>query len=516
MLPTPPAIFRSLVAALILAVGLPLLGQQAQPPELKEFQAASAIQDPASKLKELERLKAAYPESRLKLAFDAQISAARIALAGTLDEVLGLQKDALASTKGIQRLSYLLLFSPQILEHPKAATFDKGKVLEAVQDYRDQAQKVSSDPALVAGENGQLRELIPRMVRSLDLQVAKAQLFAGQPAKALVSLDAYAKADGSANALYLLFRADVLEALDRPKEAYEALLGAALEGHKDGLRRAKAAYAKLNGKEDGFEAMLEAKLKEPPFHPAPVRPGPAWKGKAVLAELFTGSECPPCVAADFAFDGLMESRPETALVVLEYHLPIPGPDPMMNPATRKRQDYYGVTSTPTMFFDGQDKLTGGGSRGAAEAKYAQVSAKVQERADGVPGAALEVKATRAGDQVGAVLELGKALEGVDYHLALVQGQQEHKGGNRIMVHKMVVRDMTTLDPGATKASFDLAASEKATDAYLTDFERTSTRFKGFHFPVRRSAISREGLKVVLFAQERATKKVLQAVVADVK
>ncbi len=116
----------------------------------------------------------------------------------------------------------------------------------------------------------------------------------------------------------------------------------------------------------------------------------------------------------------------------------------------------------------------------------------------------------------AAFDLGKALPGVDYHLALAQGQQEHKGGNKVLVHKMVVRDLVTLDPAASMALFDLAASEKATDAYLTAFEATSTRFKGFKFPQRRNAISRDGLKVVLFAQEKASKKVLQAVVAEVK
>jgi thiol-disulfide isomerase/thioredoxin len=43
----------------------------------------------------------------------------------------------------------------------------------------------------------------------------------------------------------------------------------------------------------------------------------------VLAELFTGSECPPCVGADLAFDGLVEAVPAKYLAVLVYHLPIP-------------------------------------------------------------------------------------------------------------------------------------------------------------------------------------------------
>ena len=508
-------LLRLAVAVLTACLALPAAAQ-APPPEFKELQAATGIQEPAARLKELERIKAAYPASTVIQVLDSQIMAARVALATTLDAVLALQKDSLASSVGIQRFSNFVMTSNQLLEHPKAASFDKGKVLTALQGYRSQAQKALGDPTVLAGLNERSKDVLPGMVRDLDLSVARGQFLAGEAASALTSLEAYSQAGGRTSAAYFLVRGDVLEALNRPKEAYEALLGAALENHKDGLRRAKAAYAKLNGKEDGFDAMLEAKSRELPFHPAPFKPGPTWKGRAVLAELFTGSECPPCVAADFAFDGLLESFPATTLVVLEYHLPIPAPDPMMNPATRRRQDYYGVNSTPSMLFDGQDNLTGGGGRSMAGTQFKQLAAKVAARLEAAPAVALKAEALRKGDRVAVSVTLGKAAPEVEFHLALVQGQQEHKGGNRLLVHKMVVRDIQTLEPAAVKADFNLPALEKATDAYLSEFEQTSTRFKGFRFPVRRHLISREGLKVVLFAQDRASKQVLQAVVADVK
>ncbi len=504
------------VLLLALALGVCALAQTPQPQELKDYQAAVALKDPAAKLKELERIKAAYPPSALATSLDGQILTVRTAQAGTLDEILVLQQQHLLATKGIQVVASLGNYTVQILDHPKAASFDKAKVLAAAKAYREQARKAAVDPAVVAAVPEQNRDYLAMLANELELSVAKGQLAAGESAPALTSLEAYLKGGGNPSAAYQLVRADILEALNRPKDAYEALLAAAVENNQAGLRRARAAYAKLNGKEDGFDALVEARSKELPFHPAPVKPGPAWKGKAVLAELFTGSECPPCVAADFAFDGLLEAYPATALVVLEYHLPIPGPDPMMNPATKLRQDYYGINSTPSMLFDGQDKITGGGGRGAAASSYKRVSAKVQERLEGAPGVALKLKAVRKGDLVSAALVLGKAPEGVDFHLVLVQAQQDHKGGNKLMVHKMVVRDLVTLAATATAHTFDVAASEKATDTYLTDFEQTSTRFKGFTFPVRRSAISRQGLKVVLFAQEKASKRVLQAVIADVE
>jgi thiol-disulfide isomerase/thioredoxin len=512
-----PISYYVLSAAVLAAcLTLPLRAQAGPPAEAKEVQAALTMKDSPEKLKELERILSIYPATQLKAILEAQVQSLKVSLAATLDEVLEIQRRTIEAGKGSQIVSGRGTAARQILDHPKAASFDKSKVLVAVQSYRDQARKAAMDPAVVAATEERLREYLPAMAGDLEVLLARAQVRAGEAGKAVATLDAHARAEGMANGAYFLARADAFEALGRPKDAHEALLGAALENHRDGLRRAKESYIKQNGKEDGFEALLDGLRKELPFHPAAFKPGPAYKGKTVLAELFTGSECPPCVAADLAFDGLLESHPSSTLVILEYHLPIPAPDPMMNPASKKRQELYGVNSTPTAILEGQEKLTGGGGRSMAGQKYKQLFAKIQDRIEATPGAILKVGAVRKGDRVEAAFSFGKPIAEVDYNLALVQAQQEHKGGNKILVHKMVVKDIVTLDPVAAMAVFDLAASEKATDAYLTAFEQTSTRFKDFKFPQRRHAISREGLKIVLFAQERASKKVLQAVVADVK
>jgi len=254
-----------------------------------------------------------------------------------------------------------------------------------------------------------------------------------------------------------------------------------------------------------------------PFHPEPFKAPADWKGKAVLAELFTGSECPPCVGADLGFDGLIESVPAKYLVILEYHLPIPRPDPMMNPATKKRQDVYGVNSTPTVLIDGTNKLVGGGSRGMAEGKFKQYKAAVEPLLAAAPEVSLKIQGSLSGGIVKAVYDFDKTVPGAEYHVVLVQGEQEYKGSNGLAYHKLVVRDIVTVDPAAAKtATFDLAAAEKATDTYLTDFEKTYTRVPNFKWAVRHNAIARKGLKVVFFVQNKESKKVLNAVVADVE
>ena len=77
-------------------------------------------------------------------------------------------------------------------------------------------------------------------------------------------------------------------------------------------------------------------------------------GRVALVELFTGAQCPPCVAADLAFDALGQGFKPTEVVRLEYHLHIPGPDPLTCPDGLARQEAYGdaIEGTPTVFVNG--------------------------------------------------------------------------------------------------------------------------------------------------------------------
>ena len=76
--------------------------------------------------------------------------------------------------------------------------------------------------------------------------------------------------------------------------------------------------------------------------------------RTILVELFTGAQCPPCVGADLAFDGLDRTYPPADVILLQYHLHIPGPDPLANADTEARADYYSreVDGTPTILFKG--------------------------------------------------------------------------------------------------------------------------------------------------------------------
>jgi hypothetical protein len=512
----------ALLLAVILAAGAAgrsaAQGRQAPPPEYREIAAASRIADPALRLKEFERIKTAYPNTPYREALEASILDAKVILATTLDDVIELQRRFLADSQGPARLQKPMAMAVQLLNHPRIESFDHTRVLDIVLAYRAQALRAAADPANLTGIPEDQKVLFKTgILNAVELLTARAYLNAGNVDMAGGALESYRKAGGATGGNYYYVQAGILENMGKVAEAADAYLAAAVEKYGDAEAKARVLYAKVHGSIDGFEAALAAKMSVLPFTPAPFTAPSPWKGKTVLAELFTGSECPPCVGADEAFDALIQTIPAKYLAVLVYHLPIPRPDPMMNWAGKARAEAYGINSTPTAVIDGTAKSVGGGGRGAAEAKYTQYRGLIEPLLADAPAVTLKASATLAGDTVKVAYDFDRTIADAEYVLVLAQGEQEHRGGNGLTVHRMVVRDLKVLEPAAARTTeFDLAASEKATDAYLSDFERTYTRIPNFKWAVRRHIIARQGLRVVLFVQEKASGKVLNAVAAEVK
>src|SRR5262249_23603191 len=137
------------------------------------------------------------------------------------------------------------------------------------------------------------------------------------------------------------------------KQALETYAQAAANGKlsAEARKQFESLYSKLNkGSLQGLEEMLDAKyakLYTVQFKAEHYNPSEKRTKRTVLAEVFTGSGCPPCVAADLGFDAMMERYKRDELAVLMYHLHIPAPDPMTNPATQARSKFYGVMSVPS-------------------------------------------------------------------------------------------------------------------------------------------------------------------------
>ncbi len=263
------------------------------------------------------------------------------------------------------------------------------------------------------------------------------------------------------------------------------------------------------------------------FEPGHFKKPGSYDGKTVLAELFTGAECPPCAGADFAFDALSEYYPRTAVDILVYHVHIPAPDPMTNPQTFQRYLFYGGNfGTPTVFIDGTEQITGGGPKFLTPNRFHVYQYAIDKFLDEKPEAVIKGSASLVKDDVDVSLSLKhkKELNGdVKLHIALVEKSVNYPGGNGVTNNIFVVRalsggaDGLDLNRGknnfTVKDTFNVGKIENNLTAYLDDPTkdpswRANTRFTGWR--EKTDKINMGNLAVVAWLQNNTTKKILQA------
>ncbi len=313
------------------------------------------------------------------------------------------------------------------------------------------------------------------------------------------------------------------------EKALQAFFEAAAWMHSAALKEAlEKSYARKHGSTEGLHEALDAILlaKPKPFEPGHYTAPAAGAGKVVLAELFTGAQCGPCVAANQAFDGLIERYNRDTVVILEHHVHIPGPDPMTNPDTERRSKYYGVTGAPTAVIDGTDRHVGGGTTEAARRTFDVYVGKIEPRLSAEPSLKISgLGMTIAGD----LLSVSGAVRWRDgrepapgrnrIRLALAEEVVHYTGSNGVHFHRFVVRRMLGPEDGIVlpdsgifeiAESVDLAELEKSLEAYLSEFEKSR---EGFKWQERTSRLDRKLLAVVAFVQNDETKEILQTAFA---
>ncbi len=173
-----------------------------------------------------------------------------------------------------------------------------------------------------------------------------------------------------------------------------------------------------------------------------------WTGKVVLAELFTGAECPPCVASDLAYDGLIAYYPNTIAAVLVHHVHIPGPDPMTNPDTEARMAYYGrgiVGGTPTSIFDGTDSSVGGGGAAAGKGKFGAYGWALEQHLAMPAVLDIDLAGKIENDELEmsakVTFDVQELRDNPNLRLRVVLAEEElhYEGSNGVAEHRMVVR-----------------------------------------------------------------------------
>lgn len=370
----------------------------------------------------------------------------------------------------------------------KAAGFKKAKP-EDVKGWMDRAMKVSES----FGERWQ-REILLELVESLNEQDGFAGVtlpFARRAERMLTPKD---KAVVQKRTLELL--ATALTRAGKTDEAKE------IKGRSDKIDLATIQPQAFAGRAAKFN-------------------------RVAVFELFTGTECPPCVAADMGFDGLLKTFEPKDVILLQYHAHIPGPDPLANGQTMDRFKYYAqafgeeVRGTPATLLNGNPTALGGGFAAQAQDKYDQYYEAILGKLEDVAKVNLTVKATRKGDNISIDADVADVKEpgaSVKLRLLLVEEEIEYKGGNGIAKHHHVVRGFAGEQAGIAlkakelkhKATIDLAQLKKK---HMDDLAKD---FKRFDEEVPKNvSLDYKNLRVVALVQDDNTKEILHAVQVNV-
>jgi hypothetical protein len=281
----------------------------------------------------------------------------------------------------------------------------------------------------------------------------------------------------------------------------------------------------LQAKIDQLELQADREyLKRMPTVATTPFAGPRKSQAIILVELFTGSQCPPCVAADLAFDALTQTYQPADALFLEYHLHIPGPDPLTNADAVARQEYYGdaIAGTPTILFNGKPEAPGGGPAEGAKSKYNEycdVINAVLDKSINAP------RLTLSGNRNGDKIELSADASGVPpsndplrLRFVLIEEQVRYPGGNNVRLHHHVVRAF----PGGVQGkpvqgtsarqsiTFDLGELRQTLGRYLDEYGSEHP------FPSSRRPLALEHLAAIAFLQNDATKEILQSAYAKLE
>lgn len=237
--------------------------------------------------------------------------------------------------------------------------------------------------------------------------------------------------------------------------------------------------------------------------------------RAVLVEMFTCAQSPLCVASELTFDALQQTYKPTEVVLLQYHLHIPGPDPLTNLDGVERQKQYGFQAAPSTFFNGKPLAPGGGPAEIAQANYERYQKVIGPMLEKAARASIKLAASQRGNKVEVradISDLEDTGENVRLYLVLAEEVVAYTGGNKMATHQLVVR---TFPGGASgtvigkkdftrKLTVDLESVRQKQTEYLEKYAKDNP------FPNKERPMEMKKLRLVAFIQNEDTKEVYQA------
>ena len=345
--------------------------------------------------------------------------------------------------------------------------------------------------------------------------------------------------------------AEILERQGKIDDAFEFMTFAALTGKlkPDGIERFHKLYRQLHhGKLDGVEEFLDTRyrtkqhnpLKAEKYHPTTAR-----TRRVVVAEMFTGGGCIPCIPVDYSLDAALTEYSREQFVLLVYHMHAPVSDPLANHSSEARQKYYGINSAPTVLLDGArfenevDPRTVDFAVTKSQVVHKALTAAINPRLEVAPKGQLELKAQREGDLVKVTVtasDIRDASPDLTLHIALVEEEVSYSGENGLRFHPMVVRNLARADTATSEYGFSVTATGASSYQHTFDIKRIIAENLRYYdeYPVERKkelsarldketldsltfsfreqkhVIDPNDLSVAAFLQDNKTREILQS------
>jgi len=499
------------------------------PSDQKAYTAASRTMDPSKKLEALEKFKADFPTSDMLSAADSAIL--RTLVKQFPSQKGRIMKQAKAMYAGAEAREKGSTANEIAVEFVDAGRFlgdaeryaklgvadmqEARYARELKEGYEKRKQTVPSDDEIAK----RYRESRATRVATLGrVEVARGQTARGQ------KLLEEAWAANPNQPVVDAILGELAYKAGNDQKAMELLVPARLSGRAPAgaVQALEALYRKQhNGSIEGLDAMLDAEYRR--LYPNPVKveayhPTEKRSDRLVLAEVFTGSGCPPCVGADLAFDAAMERFPSKDLAVVMYHQHVPRPDPMTNPDTIARSKAYEVRGVPTYAIDGKTLGGGGGARDNAGKIYERIVTPIEKDLELPAEARLTAHAAISGNTVkvtGAVGDVKEKSGDLKVRVLLVEKEIRYNGENGIRFHPMVVRAIAEEKAdGAYSHTFHVDEVSAGLKKHLDEYEAAGHRGETFKFIEKKDAIDRANLVVVVMVQDDKTRHVLQSAMID--
>jgi tetratricopeptide (TPR) repeat protein len=290
----------ALIGAITIAVAQtppdsPRPAAPAMPPDRKAYTDATKLTDPDKKVEALEKFIADFPKS-------TTVSTAHQTIFDTLvkshpeqkDKILVNAEKTLEKSQDFQR--------PFLYEQFARKLLDAGILL-------DEAEKLANK-GLVAIDEEMLKQTKLRKAGSYAM-LGRIFLKQGKLKEAEQNLQ-QAKEFNPKLVAASVGLAELYSKQGKEQLALDTYLNAAINGKlpAEDRKQFEALYSKSNkGSLAGLEEKLDAEYNK--LYPTPIKvehykPSEKRSNRTVLAEVFTGAGCGPCVAADLGFDAMME------------------------------------------------------------------------------------------------------------------------------------------------------------------------------------------------------------------